>query len=122
MRRWLVLLLLAVLPVQLLWASAAGYESAGFGDAVMVQTATLADSETDAAHVAASDTAATPTDGCAPGETHCAHCHASAVPPRVIDPAPAPAPQRGGYPHFNRALALAHPSPDIERPKWAGHR
>lgn len=106
MRRWLLILLLAILPVQFGWASVAQYD----GHAVAsVQTGAHGSAAKVAGH------APVPADGCVPGD---AHCHAPALIPASASTDHGRLPGGHAYPPCNEQVAWDRVAPVIDRPKW----
>lgn len=115
MRRWFLILLLAILPVQYGWASMAQYAgheltSKGF---VPTQIA-IEHSATDFVSGAPAQS-----DGCVPGD---AHCHASVMVTVLASPMFGVQLGNNIYPPCAEVIAFGQASPEIERPKWSWFR
>lgn len=117
MRRWLAVLLLVLLPLQVSWAAVAGYcalESS--------QAATHLGHHDHAAHehgAEADDASPTDTSQAATSHFDCGHCHGHCA--AMIDgPLPVAAEQpRGAPPRLGDAPSMDPLPAQPERPQWA---
>lgn len=106
MRRWLLILLLAILPVQFGWASVAQY--AGH-EVTPVQVGV------DGSGVEVAGHASVPADGCVPGD---AHCHAPALVPALASTDVGQLTHGNVYPRRIEQAAWGWAARAIDRPKW----
>lgn len=106
MRRWLLILLLAILPVQIGWAWVGQYD----GHKVTSIQAGVGGNEAESIdHVAVS------VNGCVPGD---AHSHAPALAPALASMDLGQLTDRNAYPPCTEQAAWGRAAPAIDRPKW----
>lgn len=110
MRRWLLILLLAILPVQFGWASVVQYD----GHEVAPAQAGFDGSEAEAPQHAPMRA-----DGCDPGDTH---CHALLLAPALASTGLGLLPEGNAYPPRLEQVAWGRSEPAIDRPKWSQAR
>lgn len=110
MRRRLLILLLAILPVQFGWASVVQYD----GHEVAPAQAGFEGSEAET-----TKHTPMPADGCDPGD---ADCHAPLLTPALASTNLGLLPEGNAYPPRLEQVAWGRSEPAIDRPKWSRAR